>query len=400
MRILHVVKTSNGALWAARQVRQLVRMGVNVHVALPSFEGLTMPLWRETGAQLLRCNLNFPTKSPWQIADCFARVRRIVDQVQPDAIHTHFVTSTMTVRGALGPNHPIPRIFQVPGPLHLEHALYRSDEIMLAGKADHWIASSECIRSLYLKAGIPPARVFLSYYGFYPDDFSGHRTGSLREKFGIAPRAFVVGNINLVYKPKRYLGQFIGLKAHEDVIQALRLVIRQRNDVFGLLIGGPWGNGHSYFAHLRSKASQIGNNRIFMPGPVAPDEVPGIWPEFDCAVHVPISENCGGVVEPLASGVPTIAGRVGGLPEVVIDGVTGLTVSIRQPEILAQAILDVLGDLTRHRQLATAGQKLVQSMFAVERTASEVKRVYEYLLGHSADRPSEFSSCQAVACGA
>ena len=52
---------------------------------------------------------------------------------------------------------------------------------------------------------------------------------------------------------------------------------------------------------------------------------------------MPISENCGGVIELLAAGVPTVASRVGGLPEVVHDGVTGWTVPWRSPGAAAAA---------------------------------------------------------------
>ena len=172
------------------------------------------------------------------------------------------------------------------------------------------------------------------------------------------------------------------------MIEALRMVIRKRANVFGVLVGGPWGNGRKYFERLRSKAAKAGQGRLLMPGFVPPDEVPTIWPDFDCAVHVPLSENCGGVVEPLAAGVPTIAGRVGGLPEVVIDGVTGITVPIRKPEVLAEAILQVIDDPAHFGRLAETGQDLVRTMFSVERNAARVKEVYETVLGAPSTRSS------------
>lgn len=392
VRVLHVVKNSSGAGWAAREVRELMKLGVDVHVALPSLDGRDMPIWRESGAQLHVCDLSFPTLRPWRIPDAFSRVRRVVDEVRPEIIHTHFVTSTLTVRGALGRNHPIPRIFQVAGPLHMEHAPYRMAEIALAGSGDYWIASSQYTRTLYSRARVDPNRVFLSYYGFDPRAFDRPRTGILREKLGIPSEAMVVGNVSLIYKPKFNLGQFIGLKAHEHVIEALRTVTRRRSDVFGVLVGGPWGKGQRYFERLRSRAARLGEGRILMPGFCPPQNVPEIWPDFDCAVHVPLSENCGGVVEPLAAGVPTIAGLVGGLPEVVIDNITGKTVPIRKPNVLADAILEVLDDLPRYRGFAVTGQNLVRNMFSAERTASEVSDVYDYILGHSTVPPMPFDS--------
>ena len=70
-----------------------------------------------------------------------AAFRRLVRDVAPDVIHSHFVGTTLTMRWALGANSTIPRVFQVPGPLHLEHPLYRRAEISSAGTADYWIGS-------------------------------------------------------------------------------------------------------------------------------------------------------------------------------------------------------------------------------------------------------------------
>jgi glycosyltransferase involved in cell wall biosynthesis len=110
---------------------------------------------------------------------------------------------------------------------------------------------------------------------------------------------------------------------------------------------------------------------------------------------VPLSENCGGVVEPLMAGVPVIAGRIGGLPEVVIDGVTGVTVPIRNPRALAVAILEVLDQPAIHRSRAALGSELVSRMFSAQRTAAEIKHIYEHVLGLTAARPSEFDSAEA-----
>ena len=71
--------------------------------------------------------------------------------------------------------------------------------------------------------------------------FRIRRTGYLRAKLGIPQRALMVGNINLIYPPKRYLAQTVGLKCHEDVIEAISLVQRVRDDVWGVLVGGTFG---------------------------------------------------------------------------------------------------------------------------------------------------------------
>ncbi len=394
IRVLHVVKTSDGATWAAEQARELSRLGVELHVALPSPEGRSVGTWTEAGAKIHIADLDFPVRFPWRLRSLHRLARRLVEEVSPDIIHSHFVGTTLTLRGALGGRHPVPRIFQVPGPLHLEHGLYRAAEVSSAGDADYWVCSSRCIKSLYGRAGVAGDRLFVSYYGTSHSRFSSERTGSLRKGLGLRDDALVVGNINYMYSPKYYLGQRVGLKCHEDVIDALALARKENPRITGVLAGGPWNGALRYESKLRSRAAAAAGDGIRMPGYLSASEVKSAWADFDCAVHVPLSENCGGVVEPLLSGVPVIAGRVGGLTEVIMDDVTGKTVAPRRPPDLAGAILEVLSDLDRYRSRARAGQRLVEVMFDVRRTADEIYRIYRHLLDRAQPRPPEFDSRQ------
>jgi glycosyltransferase involved in cell wall biosynthesis len=390
MRVLHVVKTSDGALWAARQAAELTRRGIEVHVAVPSSRGEAMGEWRRSGAHIHVCPLDFPARAPWRWSAACRAARRLVSAVEPDLIHSHFVGTTLLLRQALGRDHEIPRVFQVPGPLHLEHWPFRKMELATAGRNDFWIGTSKYIVDAYLKAGVPAGRVFLSYHGGSALDIPAGRTGALRRRLGISAHEFVVGNANFMYPPKTYLGQKTGIKCHEDVIDALRLVLNRRSDVVGVLIGGVFGNGRWYEERLRLRARAAAGDRIRMPGYLPGPQIAESWADFDCAVHVPLSENCGGVIDPLRAGVPTIAARVGGLPEVVRDGVTGRTVRGGHPAELATAILDVLQNLQHYRRLAANGTSLVRGMFDVRRTAGEVCAVYRHLMDPACPRPDEF----------
>lgn len=389
-RALHVVKTSDGASWAARQVAELVRSGLEVHVALPRAKGDTMSLWKQSGAELHVADLDFPATAPWRLAGVCRAARSLVSEVRPDIIHSHFFGTTLVLRHALGRCHQTPRIFQVAGPLHLEHLPYRTWDLRSAGPMDSWIASSRCIAELYGSFGVGPGKVFTSYYGFETSGISTERRGLLRTSFGISSDQLVVGNINLMYAPKYYLGQTVGLKCHEDVIDALGIVISERPDVVGVLVGGPFGLAAGYERRLRARARLVAGGRIKMPGILPHDKVRDAWADFDCAVHVPLSENCGGVVEPLLAGVPTIASSVGGLTEVVQQAITGVVVPARRPTALASAILAVLDNLSEQRRMAMFGRSLVQTMFDVVRTSAEIQKIYQHILDSDLPRPSEF----------
>jgi glycosyltransferase involved in cell wall biosynthesis len=388
--VLHVVKTSNGAGWAARQAAVLSTQGIEIHVAVPTADGNAIPLWEMAGAHIHIANLSLPVGKPWLVPSVCSVAKRLVANVKPDLIHSHFLSTTILLRLALGRNNKIPRVFQVPGPLHLEHPIPKASDLFTAGVNDFWIASSRCIQDHYQEAGVERGHVFLSYYGGPMRE--SPRTGFLRKKLGIDADAKIVGNINLIYPPKRILGHRVGLKCHEDVIDAIGMAQKSRGHIVGVLIGGTFGSTNTqYEKRLRSRAREVGAGKILMPGFFSPEEVLQSWPDFDCAVHVPLSENCGGVVEPLVAGVPTIAGVVGGLQEVVFDGMTGLSVEIRRKELLAEGILTILANPEPYRRMASIGRELVKKMFDVERTGSEIAKIYRHIVV-GAIAPPQFSS--------
>jgi glycosyltransferase involved in cell wall biosynthesis len=395
MRALHLVKTSDGARWAAWQAGVLKQLGIEVHVALPDDAGEAVPYWHEAGAHIHVVDCNLPTGKPHHFPARREALKSLIAQVQPDLIHSHFVTTTLLLRLTLGKDHPTPRFFQIPGPLHMEHGFFRRLDLATAGRNDYWIPSSDYTRRLYERAGVPREQLFLSYYGLrFPDTVE--RRHDLRRRFEIPDSYHVIGNVNFMYPPKYYLGQTRGLKRHEDVIDALGLICQQRRDVVGLLVGGQWGKGTRYEQQLHVRARRVAGDRIVFTGRVPQQEATGLWGNFDLAVHVPISENCGGVQEPLLYRIPTIASNVGGIPELVLPGDTGWLVPPDAPSVLAKTVLDVLEQPEEAQRRAAVGEQLFRVMFAVDRTAHEISAIYDHVLANKA-RPEPFDPRAIVA---
>jgi glycosyltransferase involved in cell wall biosynthesis len=82
------------------------------------------------------------------------------------------------------------------------------------------------------------------------------------------------------------------------------------------------------------------------------------------------------LLEAMARGLPTVATRVGGNPEVVRDGETGLLVPPRDPDALARAMLRVLGDPEAARKLGEVGRQRVETHFDVRCTVAAYERAY------------------------
>lgn len=382
MRVLHLLKTSSGASWALRQMRELVRLGIDVHAAMPP--GPLVAIYRRNGVVVHEVLLDFPVRSPRRIPGVLGACRALVSAVRPDLIHSHFVGTTLTMRIALGADHVIPRVFQVPGPLHLEHPFFRWAEIRTAGSADSWIASCRWTAERYRRSGVDARRVFLSFYGGDPSIFERPPAGKLRAELGVAQDTSIVGMVAFLYAPKRYLGQWGGIKGHEDFIDAIAIARRAHDRLIGVVVGGAWDGASNYERTVRRYAKRRCGDGLKMLG--TRTDVAEMYVDFDVAVHPSHSENLGGAGESLALGVPTIATDVGGFPDIVHPGQTGWLVPPRNPERLAEVILDVIGNREEARRRADAGQRMVCQILDVRKTARQVHSIYsEILRGLSID---------------
>jgi glycosyltransferase involved in cell wall biosynthesis len=395
MKILHIVKTATGATWVYHQVRVLCSLGFEIVVALPSATAGLAPKYQEAGAIVIPIDLDAPTKRPWQIPAVLKSCRTLVQSVRPDIIHTHHVGTTFVVRAALGKSSPFPRIFQVPGPLHLEHSFFAHLDTALAGPEDHWIACCRWTQGKYHQLGIPPQRVFLSYPGTDLNLFTRTRKNNLRIELRLAPDAPLVGMVCYIYAPKRFLGQTTGLKGHEDFIAAVQIAKKQCPDLHAVIIGHAWNGATKYENHLRELGHRQCNGYLTFLG-FRPD-LAALYPDLDLVVVPSHSENLGGAVEPLLSGVPVIATNVGGLPDLVQEGISGRLVPPRNPQAIAAAILASVQNRAEARRLTVEGHKMTRHLFDVERTAREVAEIYAKLASAALTVPPESSRKQLVA---
>jgi glycosyltransferase involved in cell wall biosynthesis len=85
-------------------------------------------------------------------------------------------------------------------------------------------------------------------------------------------------------------------------------------------------------------------------------DIPDVLPEFDVLMFTSNNEPTGGILlEAYACKVPVVAARAGGIPEVVVDGKTGVLVEVGNAEAFAKATLELLDDDVRQSELTTNG---------------------------------------------
>lgn len=376
MKTLHLIKTSVGASWALRQTTELVKLGLEVHIALPP--GPMVEKYQQAGVTTHVFDPALDVKRPWRNISNALRLRKLVKTLSPDFVHSHFVATTLLMRFALI-GLSTTRIFHVPGPLHLEHSIFRRLDLWTGGKHDYWLASCLWTKNKYLSCGIPQNRVGLAYYGVNESDFhfSADIEGTLRQDLNIDTSTFLIGMVAYFYAPKPYLGQTRGLKGHEDLIDAMALVAKQQQDIKCVFVGGPWGNTQAYYTQVQQYAQQHAPGLCVFLG--MRKDVPKLYPQFDLAVHPSHSENVGGAVESMYAGVATLTSDVGGFPDLVKDGETGYMAPSKNPQMLAEKILEAIADPNeRARRIANASVKVAEVM-NVEHNAKQVLAFYQQI---------------------
>lgn len=376
MRVLHLLKTSTGATWALRQLRELVKLGVDVHVALP--DGPLISAYNDVGVTTHILQTGIEIKKPWKNIARFKALRKLVDEISPDIIHSHFVATTLTMRLALGKNHPIKRIFHVPGPLHLEHKLFRNAELLTAGKSDYWLGSCRWTVKAYERFGISSKRIGLVYYGVDIDQFQSGLTANLHQELNLSPETQIIGNVAYFYAPKKHLGQKRGLKGHEDLIDAIDIASQKQKNIIGVFVGGPWDGCQSYMDEVVEYANNKQYGKYFFLG--LRHDVQNLYGDFTLTVHPSHSENVGGAVESLFCQSPTIATNIGGFPDLVIPERTGWLVPSKNPQALALQIIEALNEPEQRELLAKQGKVLAREMFDVRLNAADIFKYYEKLI--------------------
>jgi hypothetical protein len=101
-RVLHIVKTSDGADWVADQAAELRRLGIEIHLALSRGQGRTDRKWVDGGAIIHIVPTDLPIRSPWLLTATTRRLRDLVSGVRQDLVHRHLFGVTVLLRLALG----------------------------------------------------------------------------------------------------------------------------------------------------------------------------------------------------------------------------------------------------------------------------------------------------------
>lgn len=201
-------------------------------------------------------------------------------------------------------------------------------------------------------------------------DLAAFRPGQggarVRRELGIPADARLVGTV----------GRLHPVKGHDLFLRAAAEVATAFPAAHFLLVGG--GEAEE---ELKALAAELGlGPRAHFAG--HREDIPDILPALDCFVLASRQEAFGRVlVEAMAAGLPVVAARVGGVPEIVLEGTTGLMVPPEDPAPLAAAIRRVLADPARARAMGLAGRARAEREYDAALHARRIEALYADLTG-------------------
>ena len=189
------------------------------------------------------------------------------------------------------------------------------------------------------------------------------------------------GRVNMTSTVTLGFVKQLGVKyGPEYLIRAMEMIVGEYPQTRLLLAGS--GELHN---HLEELVEQLGLTRnISFLGAVEHPQVPELLQNIDIFVMPSVREEFGvAAVEAQAMAIPVVATKVGGVPEVVLDGETGILVEPGSSEQLAQAILLLIENPTLRRQMGERGRRYVLASYRWEDNAALMENLYQQVLQSS-----------------
>ncbi len=232
---------------------------------------------------------------------------------------------------------------------------------------DAIIAISEGVKKVLVEGGVDPENIEvissgIDFSSFEEDSLALKSKDYLHREFSFAVDDYLVGIV----------AHLADHKGHQYLIQATKILKQQSPKIKTIIVGeGPLS------LELNKQAKELNvEDIVFFLG--FRKDIPKILSSLDLFVLSSYLEGMGSsILDAMASRLPVVATNVGGIPEVVIHGETGLLVPPRNPSALARAILMLYSNKTLASRLGQKGYELVHRKFSAEAMADKVVRLYE-----------------------
>ncbi len=287
--------------------------------------------------------------------------------VRPDVIHTHMYRADIVgTRAVVALREAGRRAPYIVSTVHSSRIRSHEDRELLrqlTPEMDQLIAVSRSIEQKIADEHRTGAPVRLIYNGVDLERYDHQGPCcTLRDEYGMEPGSLIVGVVARL-EPE---------KGHQTLIEAWPDVLREVPEAYLLIVGE--GSRRDVLEQLAA-SSRVAHRVVFTG---RRDDIPAVTAALDVAVLPSWREAQGlSILEAMALSRPVVASDVGGIPEMIEDGVTGLLVEHDNPVALAAAIVKLLTDHAYADTLARAGHDLVHDRFCIELMVKAVEEIYD-----------------------
>lgn len=365
-RVLHVI--GGGEIGGAERHVLSLLTGLEQYGYLPSLICLCQGPFCQKAAECGIVAETIEMKGKLDITKV-APLRDYMRQHKIDIVHTHGVRANLVARkAAKSLGLPVVTTFHSA----VSHDYSSRLAAIVAGvitkstnkHTDEFIAISDSIRADVLQMQVNPDIVTTIYNGV---DFSGAPADSRsrwRSRLGIAENETVVGMVARLHE----------VKGHVYLFEALNAIRKDMPDIKLVLVGeGPLRES------LEVKISELDlQNNVIMTGFI--ENLRGIYQAFDVACLPSLMEGMGiTLLEAMHEGTPVLASNVGGIPELVRNGIDGLLVEPANPEEIAEGLKKLLGDSELRKKIAESAKGRAEK-FSRPVMLSSTANIYDRLL--------------------
>ncbi len=234
------------------------------------------------------------------------------------------------------------------------------------------ICISSAVEVNFAARGLKGLPLVTIYNGLDPAEMRVTRSArEVRADLGISPAARLIGIVGNI---KRWKGQ-------ELVIQAMGRICAECPDVICLLIGDtPDGEPH-YRREIENLIARSGLcDHVVITG--FRDDIANYINALEVQIHASVSPEPFGRVflEGMALRKPLVASNAGGVPEIVVDRVTGLLFEPQDANALAARVLELLANRALSRALGDAGRARLEAEFSIIKNVEQIQALYDTLL--------------------
>lgn len=307
-----------------------------------------------------------PQSGAWDWRCLFALLR-LLRSMRPTIVHTWLFTADLYGRIAAWLIHSPIVISSVRSVEPWKPRHHVMADRLLRHVTDGFIVNAKAIGDVLMsRERVNASAIHTIYNGLNLRLFDpAHTDGAVRRRFAPKETALLVG----------ILGRLGPEKDHATFLRAAGFVHERLPAARFLIVG----NG-ALERELRALTATLRLDGVVSFLESQPN-IAEVFAALDLVVVSSRYEGCCNVIlEGMAMGKPVIATAVGGNPELVADGTSGLLVPPQDPERLAEAIMALESDTARRRTMGRAARERAESHFTVDRMVQETIRLYQHLL--------------------